>query len=66
MAATDLCKQCAAIFSEHHELPANIKEPFKFGYGKYTLYDNVDAFLAAAEAGCVICKRIHRITNSVE
>ncbi|KAI0385255.1 heterokaryon incompatibility protein-domain-containing protein [Hypomontagnella monticulosa] len=60
MAATDLCKQCAAIFSEHHELPANIKEPFKFGYGKYTLYDNVDAFLAAAEAGCVICRRIHR------
>ncbi|KAI1372074.1 heterokaryon incompatibility protein-domain-containing protein [Hypoxylon crocopeplum] len=56
----ELCAQCTAIFNEHHELPVEIKEPFKFRYGKYRLYDNVDAFLAAVTAGCAICKRIHR------
>ncbi|KAI1761020.1 heterokaryon incompatibility protein-domain-containing protein [Hypoxylon sp. FL1150] len=60
----DLCDQCSAIINKHHELPPQITEPFKFGYGKYTLYEDADAFLASVRAGCVICKRIHGEAHS--
>jgi len=55
-----LCLCCAAVFQKHHELPPQPDEPFKFGYGKHVLYEDVQLFLDAVEAGCVICIRLYR------
>lgn len=55
---SSLCKACLPIFQDHHELPPDIENPFKFGYGKFKLHGTATGLLESAGSGCVLCLRI--------